>query len=216
MTANAVARGIPVQMLAPASMYSLRDNASDLMVAKDSPFKTAKDLIGGTVAVSALKDLSQLGVMAWLERNGVSRDGVHFVELKFGEMGAAIQRGVVQAAIISEPAKSAALREGQVRPFADVYLAIAPEWATIVWFTTKPWLQKNPETAKRLVNAIFATARWANTHTQESAVILAKVAKMDVSVINGMRRLYFGTSNDPNSSRRRSIWRRATGFSNVR
>ena len=33
-------------MIAPASLYSVRDAADDLMVARDAPFKTAKDLIG--------------------------------------------------------------------------------------------------------------------------------------------------------------------------
>lgn len=194
--AGAVAHGIPIQMIAPASLYSIKDAGSDLMVAKDSPFKTAKDLVGGTIAVSALKDFSQLGIEAWLVHNGVAPDSVHFVELKFGEMGAAVQRGTVQAAQIAEPAKTDALRAGQIRPFADVYLAIAPEFATIVWFTTKAWLQKNPDTAKKLVNGIFATARWANVHTEESGDILARVAKMDRAVVTQMKRLYYATSND--------------------
>jgi len=194
--AGAVARNLPLQMIAPASLYSRKDAADDLMVAKDSPFKSARDFAGATIAVSALKDFSQLGVEAWLDGNRVSVESVHFVELKFGEMGAALARGTVQAAIIAEPAKTDAIRAGQIRPFADVYLAIAPEFATIVWFAAKSWLQSNPDTVKKLVNGIFATARWANTHTRESGDILAKVSKMDPAVVAGMQRLYFATSND--------------------
>jgi NitT/TauT family transport system substrate-binding protein len=194
--AAAVAHDLPLQMLAPASLYSVKDAASSLMVAKDSPFKSAKDLAGQTIAVSTLKDFSQLGAEAWLERNKVPPDSVRFVELKFGEMGAALARGTVQAAIIAEPAKSDAIRAGQIRPFGDIYLAIAPEFATIVWFATKPWIQKNPDVARKLVNGIFATARWANSHTRESGDILAKASKMDPALVAGMLRLYFATTND--------------------
>lgn len=193
--AAAFARGVPLQMIAPASLYSTRDAADDLMVAKDGPVKTAKDLIGGTIAVSALGDFSTLGTEAWLEHNGVKPEQVHFVELKFTEMGAALQRGTVQAAQIAEPAKSAAIAAGQIRPFADVYLAVAPEFATIVWIATKAWLAANADTAKKLVAAIYATARWANTHTDASADILARVSKIDRSIIAKTQRLYFGTSN---------------------
>jgi NitT/TauT family transport system substrate-binding protein len=194
--AGAIARGIPLLMIAPASLYSKRDSAPNLMVAKDSPIKTPKDLTGATFAISALGDFNQLALLAWLDANGVPRSNVKFVELKFGEMGAALQRGTVQAAIITEPAKTDAKNAGLVRDFADTYSSVSPEFATIVWFTTKSWLQKNPETAKKLVNGIYATAKWANGHTRESGDMLAKVAKMDPSVVAGMRRLYYATAND--------------------
>ena len=166
------------------------------MIAKTSPIKTPKDLTGSTIAVSTLGDFNQLSLLKWLDTNGVPSSGVHFVELKFGEMGPALARGTVQAAIITEPAKTDAILAGQVRDFADTYIAVAPEFATIVWFTTKAWLQKNPDTAKKLVSGIYATARWANTHTRESGDILARVSKMDPTVVAGMRRLYFATTND--------------------
>jgi NitT/TauT family transport system substrate-binding protein len=194
--AGAIARGIPVQMIAPASLYSPRDAAANLMVAKDGPIKSPKDLTGMTIAVSSLGDFNQLALFAWLDTNKVPRDTVHFVEMKFGEMGAALQRGTVAAAIITEPAKSDAKAAGQIRDLADTYISVAPEFATIVWFATKSWLQKNPEAAKKLVSGIYATAKWANTHTRESAPMLAKAAKMDPALVATMRRLYFATAND--------------------
>ncbi len=194
--AAAVAHGIPLQMLVPASLYSARDAAPDLVVAKSSAIKVPKDLTGGTIAVSTLSDFNQLGVEAWLDRNAVPRASIHFVELKFSEMGPALARGTVQAAVITEPSKSNAIRAGEIRPFADVYSAIAPEFATIVWFATKSWVQKNPDTAKKLIGGIYATARWSNVHLQQTGEILAKAAKMDPAVVAIMRRVYFATTND--------------------
>ena len=66
-----------------------------------------------------------------------------------------------------------------------------------MWFASKSWLQKNPAIAKKLVAAIYATARWANAHQSESAPILANVAKLDPSIVAGMTRAYYATSNDP-------------------
>jgi NitT/TauT family transport system substrate-binding protein len=194
--AVALARGVPVQMIAPGALYSKRDASITIVVGKDSPFKVPKDLIGSTLAIGALSDFNQLSLWAWLESNNIPRDSIHVVELPLGEMGAAIARGTVQAAFTSEPYKTTAVRAGQIRDFADTYLTIAPEIATTVWLSTKGWLQKNPDTARKLVNGIYATARWANAHVAESGAILAKAAKMDPAVVATMRRSYYATSND--------------------
>lgn len=195
--AVAIARGLPLQMLAPASLYSTRDATQGLAVARLSPVKTAKDLLGATIAVSTLADFNQLGISAWLDRNGVSPSSVHFVELKFTEMGQALVRGTVQAAQIAEPAMSNAIRAGDVRHFADVYSAIAPEFATIVWFSSKSWMGANADAVRKLRSGIFAAARWANSHYAESAEILSKYAKVDAATIAAGNRVYFAVTNDP-------------------
>lgn len=194
--AVAIAHGIPLQMIAPASLYSKKDADANLVVAKDSRITSAKDLASATIAVSTLGDFNQLSVVGWFDANKVPRDGVKFVEMKFGEVGIALSRGNVQAAIITEPFKTDAMRAGQIRDFSDTYLSIAPEISPMVWFGSKTWLQKNPDTAKKLVSGIFATAKWANTHTKETGDMLAKLAKMDPVVVAGMKRLIFATSNE--------------------
>jgi NitT/TauT family transport system substrate-binding protein len=194
--ASAISRGIPLQMIAPAVIYSKGDANPNFVVAKDGPIKSPKDLAGATFGVTTLADLNTLSLMAWLDANKVPRDGVKFVEMKFGELGLALQRNTIQAAIITEPFKTDAMRAGLIREFGDTYLAIAPEISPMVWFSTKSWLQKNPDTAKRVVNGIYATAKWANSHTHESGDMLAKIAKMDPAVVASMKRLYFATSND--------------------
>lgn len=195
--AAAVAHGIPLQMIAPAALFSAKHAYSFLCVAKNSPLKTAKDLVGQTIAVSTLNDFNQLGVQAWLDHNGVPPASVKFVELKFPEMGPGLQRGTVAAATIAEPSLSAAIHNDQVRAFANVYSVIAPEFANIVWFSSKAWLQKNPDAAKKLVAGIYATARWSNAHQADTASIIARVAKLDAAVVAGMTRAYFATTGDP-------------------
>ncbi len=192
--AAAIARGLPLQMIAPAVLYSRRDANANLVIAKDSPFKRPKDLTGATFGVGSLGDFNHISLLAWLDINGVSRESVKFVELPFGQVGGALQRGLVQASFITEPFKSDAVKAGQIRDFGDTYLAVGPEIAVVVWFTTKAWLQKNPDLAKKLVAGIYATAKWANTHTAESAPMLAKASKMDLAAIAQMKRLYFATT----------------------
>ena len=194
--AVAIGRNIPLQMIATACIYAKSVANPNVVVAKNSPIKSPKDLAGATIGVGSLGDFNQLSLWAWLDKNGVPRTGIKYVELPFSEIGAALARGTIQAGFIVEPAKTDAMRAGQIRDFADTYIALAPELATTVWFTSKSWLQKNPEVAKNLVKAIYATGRWANTHGPAAADIIAKVTKMDPAVVAAQQRRLFATAND--------------------
>jgi NitT/TauT family transport system substrate-binding protein len=195
--AVAISKGLPLQMIAPASLYSKKDGNPNLVVAKNSPITSAKGLETATIGVSSLGDFNQISVLGWLDANKVPHDKVKFVEINFGEVGQALQRGIIQAAIIAEPAKTNAMRAGLFSELADTYIAIAPEQATVIWFTTKSWLQKKPDTAKRLVKAIYATGDWANKHPNLSGAIFAKIASMDPAVVATMVRRIYATKNDP-------------------
>lgn len=103
---------------------------------------------------------------------------------------------MIQAGLLTEPFKADAVRAGQVREFGDTVLAIAPELAPTVWFASKPWLQNNPDLAKRLVKGIYATALFANTHPRETGESLVRISKMDPAVVATMKRLIFATGNE--------------------
>jgi NitT/TauT family transport system substrate-binding protein len=194
--AVAIARGITLQMIAPACIYTKKVANPNVVVAKNSPIRAPKDLAGATIGVGSLGDFNQLSLFAWLDANNVPRASIKYIELPFSSIGSALERGTIQAGFIVEPAKSEAMRAGLIRDFADTYIAITPELATTVWFTSKAWLQKNPETAKNLVKAVYATGRWANTHEKQAAEILAKITKIDLAVISAQQRRLFATSYD--------------------
>jgi NitT/TauT family transport system substrate-binding protein len=194
--AVAIARGIPLQMIAPACIYTKQVANPNVVVAKTSPIRSPRDLAGATIGVGSLGDFNQLSLWAWLDANGVPRTSIKYIELPFSEIGAALQRGTIQAGFIVEPAKTDAMRAGLIRDFADTYIALAPELATTVWFTSKAWLQNDPETAKRLVGAIYATARWANTHARQAADIIARITKVDPTIVSAQQRRLFAIRNE--------------------
>jgi len=190
-TAQAFARGIPFTIIAAGALSTAKSSAALLCVPKASPIQSAKDLAGMAIAVNALRTTGDLSLHIWLAKNGVDAANVHVVEVPMSEMGAAVETGRIGAAVISEPALSIALRANNLRVLSDVSSAMAPQYLVSGWFATKSFVQTNAETARRFVSAIYATARWANAHPNDSAVILAKVTKMDVAQIRaGMRAPY--------------------------
>lgn len=186
--AQAVSRGVPFMLVAAGAINTVRTPAAVICVAKSSPFRGAKDFEGASVAVNALRTSSEELLDAWLAKNGADLSKVHTVEMGFSEMGAALKRGTIAAAVISEPALSAALHSHAIKVFANPTGAIADQFLLSAWFTTRQFEAANPALMARFASAIYAAARWANGHHDDSAAILAKYAKVDVDAVRAMTR----------------------------
>ncbi len=191
-TATAIERGVPLTVIAGAGMYSTRAPSTAICVTKGSPLHTARDLEGKTLAVAALNDQSTIAVKKWMTDNGADYKKVRMIELAYPEMIAALPAGRIDAAMLAEPWQTTA-RSGDDRLFAKPFDSIAPEFNIGVWVTTRSWAQAHPDQVKRFAGAIYAAAKWANTHHDESALILAKYAKADPKVIGGMIRVVHST-----------------------
>jgi NitT/TauT family transport system substrate-binding protein len=163
-------------------VYSTTSPTTTLCVAKTSTIAKAADLEGQTVAVVSLVSLMSAGVKSWLTQNGADITKIKFVEMPFPQMPGALARGALQAATLSEPIMSDALA-ADAKIFAKPYDAIAKQFNISDWFTTRDWLAKNPDVAKRFVN----------THHDDSAAILAKYTKIDVDRIKRMNRSGYAT-----------------------
>lgn len=194
--ANGINRGLPFVLIAGGGLYSSSSPTTTLCVAKSSPIARASDLEGQNVAVVSLVSLMSSAVKSWLTQNGADIAKIHFIELPFPQMAPALQRGDVAAACISEPLMSEAL-VSVAKIFGKPYDAIANQFLISDWFTTRDWLAKNPDAAKRFVGAIYDAARWANAHHDDSAAILAKYAKTDVARIMHANRCVYATDLRP-------------------
>ncbi len=155
-------------------------------------YKKAPDFEGQTVAVVTLVSISSTGVKAWFAKGGADLTKIRFIEMPFPEMAAAISRGSVAGAFLAEPALSAAT---DLVVLADTYAAIGNSFLISNWFTTRDWLARNPEPAKRLVATIYESARWANAHHDLTAPILVKYAKLEPERVHAMRRCPYATAS---------------------
>jgi NitT/TauT family transport system substrate-binding protein len=194
--ANAVVHGVPLAYVAAGALNSTAAPTAQLMVAANSPIKAPKDLAGKTIAISALKDSTYLAASLWAAKNGL--DGqLKLIELPFAEMGPALARGTVQAAVISEPSATRAIIAGEARVFTKIFDSIASSFLISGWFTTIDWAKNNTALVKTFASVMYDTARWANTHHEQSGAILQKYAKLDSDTTKRMSRCAYATSLDP-------------------
>jgi NitT/TauT family transport system substrate-binding protein len=193
--ANAYNRGIPLAFFAGSGLYSSRQPTIQLCVAKSSPLKNPKELEGGTIALVALKSLTEAAMREWLRQNGVDATRVRLYELPYAEMSAALGRGTVSAAFIGEPFLTAA--KADVRIIGSPNDTVASTFYLSAWFARREWIAANAVTVRKLRQAFYDSARWANGHHDETASTLVKYAKVEPDLIRAMKRISYDTTLDP-------------------
>lgn len=194
-TANAFLHGVPFAFFAGAAQYSSAAPTLVLNVLKNSPYQKATDLEGQTVAVIALNSISSISVQEWLRQNGADVTKVKIFEAPFPVMLPGLERGTIAAALLAEPFLTAAAAE--TRQLAKTYDSVGKEFYITAWFTSRDWIKRNPDLARRFRSAIYDTARWINTHHAESAVTLSDLTKLPIEGIRAMNRATFATNLDP-------------------
>jgi NitT/TauT family transport system substrate-binding protein len=72
-------RGLPFLLVAPSGIYTAENPVVGMIVAKNAPYKTGKDMNGKTLGVQALNDLNGLAMDTWIDKNGGDSSTVKFV-----------------------------------------------------------------------------------------------------------------------------------------
>ncbi len=104
---NAVARGIPIKLVADKGSAPPGHGFQALMFRRDlrdsGELQSVRDLRGRRVAVSAHGVTAEAALTRWLQQGGLTLDDVDVVELGFPEHASALAGGALDAAINIEP-----------------------------------------------------------------------------------------------------------------
>jgi NitT/TauT family transport system substrate-binding protein len=191
--ASAHGNGIPFVVLAPAGNYTSKAPTTVMVTAKASTLHSAAELNGKTVGVVAVKDITQIGASAWIDKTGGNLASVKFIEIPQSAMCNAITSGRVDAGVVSEPFLSIALVNG-CRVLVACHDSIAKDFLVGAWFANSGWASEHADAVARFRAVIAKTARWANTHHPESQRILEKYTKATIPA--GMTRVPFPDTLD--------------------
>jgi NitT/TauT family transport system substrate-binding protein len=169
----------PFVYIAPGYMWDTHINPTytALVVAAPSTIKDGKGFEGKAIAGTGSKGLDYLAGRAWIDQHGGDSSNVSFVELPQGSMEDAVASGRIAAAILAEPALSAALAAGRVKILAKPYDAVSKRFMVVGWFTTANWATKNAGDVRKFEVAINEASAWAVQHPEAAADILRKYMK---------------------------------------
>jgi NitT/TauT family transport system substrate-binding protein len=173
-------RGVGFLLVAPSGAYSYKAPTSALMVRKDGPVKTPADMAGKTVAVGGLRTISEIGVRAWADKNGLKPDAIKYVEVPFPQLASAVESGRVDAVMVEEPTMGTLLA-GNGRAIGDPYGTIAPQWIEGGYFCSADFAKAHPDVIKQFADAMAEAAVWANANHAATAAMLETYTKGPVS-----------------------------------
>ena len=196
--AQAINAGLPVSVIAGSCLYRAADKKllAGAFVAKDSPLRQPRDLVGKTIGLPILSGFPLVLMQAWLTRNGVSPQNVKLFEIPAATTVAALARGTIDCAYIGEPFVT--IVGDQIRSLGDVMESIgSDEYIMNAWFASNSWIAADRDRARRMVAAIYDTARWANAHQDDTLAILVRGGKLDPDRVKGMARARFATTVSP-------------------
>ena len=188
---GAHARGAPFQFIAPGSEYVHEAPYAAMVVKKDGPIRTARDLNGKIVSSSALKDLIATTNLAWIDQNGGDSSTVKTIELPPSTVLAALEDGRIDAGTLLEPRLSEALDTGKVRILGTSFDAFGRRFMISGWFATVDWIGRHAEVVTRIAHVLHDANAYANAHHAETAPLLADFTKVDVRSIEHATRVHF-------------------------
>ncbi len=177
-------KGLPITIIAPASIYNSATPTSGIIVLKNAPIKKASDLNGKTIATRDISNMSYYGAKAWIDANGGDSKTIKWVEINDTQALAAMQAGRVDAASVSEPALDDAIHGPDGRLLAACYDAIGDKFMIAGYFTTEAYARAHTDIVRKINAAIIEAGMWANKNRAASAKILEKYSGVPVPPTN--------------------------------
>lgn len=152
---------------------------TEVLVMPNSPIKQAKDLEGKTLAVNILNNIQSLTTNQVLKANNVDPAKVKYRAVPFPQMGAALQKGQIDAVNTAEPFGTDFQRKLGARMVVDVGSAPVNDLPISGYVSTQQFVDKNPKTAAAFQRAIQKAQQLASTDRKQVEAVLPTYAKID-------------------------------------
>lgn len=148
----------------------------EVLVPKDSDLKSVADLAGKKVAVNVLNNVQSLTFNEILEKQGVGKPV--YRQIPFPQMGAALDKGQVDAVHAVEPYDSAIQDELGARVLVDGSSAPVETIPLSGYITTRQYASKNAKTLAAFQRAIKAAVKIAASDPEAVRKLLPTYTKV--------------------------------------
>ena len=180
---------VPVQIIAEGVLAGEKPDAKSafdgMLVKKDSPIKSIKDLEGKTVSVNTLQNVGPLSINRAMEKAGGDYKKIKYVEVPFPEAVDALNAGRVDAAWVVEPFVSQGKSEGD-RVVGYPFEEVAPSLTVATYFAAKPYIEKNPDVVERFTRAIKKSLEYSESHPEVVRKVVLEYTKIPPPAAKGM------------------------------
>lgn len=181
---QAHAHGLPFQIIAPSTIFTSERPQNEMIVAKNSPLRTARDLNGKTIGTQSLQDLNSVAMRAWIDKNGGDAASVHVIEVPSVAAVAALTSHRIDAMSLSEPLLTEALDTGKVRVFAKPQASIAERFQAQAFVVDSAFVAAHTDEMERFAKAMHESAVYNNAHLAQTVGLVASFTAIPAGVIS--------------------------------
>ena len=170
-------QGVPVKIL-----YLGHRDGSEVMVRKDLPAKSLRDLRGKTFAIPSKYSNQNLVIHRLMQDQGVRPEEIRFVEMPPPDMPGALAARAIDAYFVGEPfcAKAELDGSGRVLYYArDIW----PHFISCVLVAHEKLISSRAAVVKDLVRGIAQSGEWAETHRVDAAKVVSPYFRQDEKVV---------------------------------
>ncbi len=189
-------RTFPIAIIGNGPMWDAHNPYTLTLVANDSGITKASDLNGKTISTAGLNDLAQLGVIAWVDKNGGDIKSLKWVEIPNSAQAAAVIDHRTAACTLNEPAVTAAVATGKMHVFAAGFTAIAEHFPIGFYITHADFYSSKPDLVRRFMRVTYDAAAYTNAHKTETEAMMSEITKIELSVFQKMPRVNDATTTD--------------------
>ena len=170
-------QGVPVKIC-----YLGHRDGSTVIIRKDLPGQSLRDLRGKTFAIPSKYSNQYLVIRKLMDDQGVKPEEIKFVELPPPDMPGALASKAIDAYFVGEPHAAKAELDGSGRV---LYHAkdIWPHFISCVLVVTEKLINEHPEVVRDLVRGIAESGEWAETHRLEAAKVVSPYFRQDEKLV---------------------------------
>jgi len=163
-------------------VYLGHRDGSTVIVPKDSPAKSIRDLKGKTFARPSKYSNQYLVITKLMEDEGMQPGDINFIDMPPPEMPSALAAGNIDAYFIGEPHAAKAELNGTGRV---LYHAkdIWPRFVSCVLVVRDELIAEKPEVVRDLVRGIAESGEWAERNRLEAAKVAAPYFRQDQKLL---------------------------------
>jgi NitT/TauT family transport system substrate-binding protein len=177
-------KNIPVQILAPGALFNTDGKMlTAILVLKDAPIRSGRDLNGKTAGSVSLGDTMAASIRAWIDQTGGDSRTVKIIEVPASAVVQMLEEGRVSVAALNEPAVTQAMATGKVRAITNPNAAIAKTFLAALFAVMAPAADKNPEAMRRFARAMHEASAYTNTHLAETVDLVAGYSGITPDVV---------------------------------
>ena len=182
-----VAKGNGFDLMFLAAGVQIRKEPPDnsaLLVRADDGIRAPADLAGKKISAGLINSVNYVHMQEWLQKKGVDRSKIEFLEIPFPQMADALFQKRIDAVWNVEPFVTFMMKSGKARHIAYPYQDNMPGMDISNYFAKESWIKANPDVARRFRRAIDrATEFMATAPKDERDDWVAKFTGMKLEVV---------------------------------